>query len=149
MDQIVLPIQKLFDNAKLPIYATDGSGCMDFFAVTGDFSVPGQTEKVVRKFGLGVAVAVPEGYALFLFSRSGHGFKSQNRLSNCVGVIDSDYRGELMVSLISDTGCDIEINPGDRICQGCLMKVPKVQLQECASLPHTTRGAGGFGSTGQ
>lgn len=86
------------------------------------------------------------------FSRSGHGFKHNVRLANCVGVIDSDYRGSVKVKLIADATPDdspgLVIKPGDRVAQALVLPVPRVVFEEVAALSETERGAGGFGSTG-
>ena len=85
---------------------------------------------------------------MLLFSRSGHGFSSGVRLANCVGVIDSDYRGEIKIKLQKDTEYSyFAINPGDRIAQGLIIPYPRVEFVE-GELTGTERGAGGFGSTG-
>ena len=85
---------------------------------------------------------------MLIYSRSGHGFKNDVRLANCVGVIDADYRGELMVKLTGDTYGQLTIKPGDRIAQAMLVPVMKVHFKEVQELSETVRGAGGFGSTG-
>jgi dUTP pyrophosphatase len=85
---------------------------------------------------------------MLIFSRSGHGFKDALRLSNCVGVIDSDYRGEVMVSLRADGEACPKIRTGDRIAQAMILPVPAVEFEEVEDLTETARGAGGFGSTG-
>lgn len=86
---------------------------------------------------------------MMVYSRSGHGFKSDTRLANCVGVIDSDYRGELMVKLTYDGNeCGELIQPGDRIAQAMIIPVEQVQFELADELSDTERGTGGFGSTG-
>ncbi len=90
---------------------------------------------------------------MLIFSRSGHGFNHNARLANCVGVIDSDYRGEVLVKLsMDDEFCDPEtelyIRPGDRIAQAMLVQVPRCEFEVVEQLTITERGAGGFGSTG-
>lgn len=143
-------IQKLHPLAKTPTYATDGSGCFDLYATN-------QFTKLVHEgfpetVGTGIAVEIPVGYAMFIFSRSGQGFKFDTRLANCVGVIDSDYRGEIMVKLTRDMidslVVPLSIVPGDRVAQACILPVPKVAFNVVDALSSTERGAGGFGSTG-
>jgi dUTP pyrophosphatase len=85
---------------------------------------------------------------MLIFSRSGHGFKNDVRLSNCVGVIDSDYRGEVQIKLSNDGGDHFTINNDDRIAQAMLVKLPWVELIEVDELSETARGTNGFGSTG-
>jgi dUTP pyrophosphatase len=103
--------------------------------------------------GTGLAFEVPEGWALMIYSRSGHGFKSNTRLANCVGVIDSGYTGEVMVKLTmddqyKDPEIDLFIRPGDRIAQAMLVQVPRVTFEVVEQLSISERGDAGFGSTG-
>lgn len=84
---------------------------------------------------------------MLVYSRSGHGFKQGMRLVNCVGVIDSDYRGEVMVKLRMDQEGDFNVKNGDRVAQAMLIKLPSYTLEEAAELSDTARGTGGFGST--
>ena len=135
-------VKKVHKDAKLPTYATDGSGCFDFYTV--DKGMVGVIDHI---FDTGLQMEIPKGYALFIFSRSGHGFNQKIRLSNCVGVIDSDYRGNIKINLISDRGA-ISFKTGDRIAQGCILPVPHVTFQGVDDLSETDRGQGGFGSTG-
>lgn len=90
---------------------------------------------------------------MMVYSRSGHGFKHNTRLSNCVGVIDSDYRGELLVKLTMDDEClntdvELEVIPGDRIAQAMLIPIERVSFELVDELSETKR-TGGFGSTGK
>jgi dUTP pyrophosphatase len=149
-----LKIRKLHPDAIVPKYATDGAACFDLHAVTIDNfetsseTIPGTTMVIAT----GLAFEVPEGYALMIYSRSGHGFKNYTRLVNCVGVIDSDYRGEVMVKLATDSLDDgaadpLNIKPGARIAQACLVPCPRVEFEVVDQLSETARGDG-FGSTG-
>ncbi len=98
----------------------------------------------------GIAVSLPgSGYAAFVFARSGLGVKHGISLSNGVGVIDSDYRGEICVGLCNLGTQPYEIQPGERIAQLVVMPVCPLPVQEAAELDQTQRGAGGFGSTGR
>lgn len=144
-------------GARMPTYATSGSACFDIYAVL-DEPVPVCTgEPAIVPTGL--KFDIPEGYVLMLYSRSGHGFKNDIRLSNCVGVIDSDYTGELMVKLAQDVdhyeGEDMMfepfwINHGDRIAQGMLIPVNQVMFTQIDEPPQQkTNRQGGFGSTGR
>ena len=140
-----LKYKRLSDLAKTPVYATDGAACFDVFSIdSGMVAVGGSLI-----FGTGLSFEVPKGFALFLFSRSGHGFTSDVRLANCVGVIDSDYRGEVKVKLTNDGYNPFIVNAGDRICQGVLLPANQVELTEVSNLSDTERGTGGFGSTGK
>src|SRR5690606_14138784 len=94
-------------------------------------------------FATGLAFEVPPGWVMLIFSRSGHGFNSNTRLANCVGVIDSDYRGEVKVKLTSDGGF-LKVYDGDRIAQAMLVPAVAVQLVEVDKLSATDRGEGGF-----
>jgi dUTP pyrophosphatase len=145
-------VQLLHDNAKYPEYATDGSGAMDLFAATGRY-----VAKNVVEYDLGFAIELPKDYSLLILSRSGHGFKQQTRLTNCVGLIDSDYRGSIKVQLIADSVCDvkyhdtfnypIELFPTKAVAQGFVVYTPKVKIYKVTALTETARGTGGFGST--
>jgi dUTP pyrophosphatase len=147
-------VKKLHAAAILPQYATAGAACFDLFAL------PANDEEVAIHYGgpqvipTGLAFEIPAGHVMLIFSRSGHGFKSETRLANCVGVIDSDYRGEVMVKLTRDPNADTPIAPlrfrhGDRIAQAMVVPFPRVSFVEAVELSDTERGAGGFGSTGQ
>ena len=138
-----IKLDMLHSDAVIPTYATDGSGAFDFVAVSRDIYKHNAT------YGTGLAIEVPKGHTLLIFSRSGHGFKAGLRLSNCTGVIDSDYRGEIMVKLQYD-GNEYPDWPrvGDRIAQGIIIKTPKVEF-ELGKLSSTERGQGGFGSSGK
>lgn len=138
-------VKRLYDSAILPTYATDGSGCFDIYTMLNgdtDYNEP-------HTYSTGLAFEVPEDHVMLIFSRSGHGFKNDVRLSNCVGVIDSDYRGELKVKLTCDKiGWGLEVNAGDRIAQGMIIPVAKVSFEEVSELSDTERGTKGFGSSG-
>jgi dUTP pyrophosphatase len=150
---------KLHPNAAIPTYATDGSACFDLRILDADgCSCAGETIKhddpVLCRTGL--AFEIPADHVMLLFSRSGHAFKRGIRLANCVGVIDSDYRGEVMVKLAKDDdwhdhieGAPIDrVFPGERIAQAMILRLPEVVLVEVDELSSTERGTGGFGSTG-
>lgn len=142
----MLKVKRLSPAATLPKYASLGAACFDISAAIAEpvCVVPG--EAIVVPTGL--AVEVKEGFALMLYSRSGHGFKNNVRLSNCVGVIDSDYRGEIMASIYNDGHSQFEIQPGDRILQGFVVSAQQIDIEEVSELGETLRGTGGFGSTG-
>lgn len=137
-------------GARLPTYGTAGAACFDLYAVM-DFPVEVYSGTSVT-VNTGLAFEIPEGFVMLVYSRSGHGFNSDVRLSNCVGVIDSDYRGELKVKMRRDGNDWIDpfvINHGDRIAQGMLMPVQQVQFEQVDELSDTQRGEGGIGSTGK
>ncbi len=133
---------------RLPVFATDGSGCFDFHAIEHCSFGMSRQSAVLRT---GLIPEVPEGWVMLIFSRSGHGFKNDVRLSNCVGVIDSDYRAEIKVKLRADTAGFFEVAQGTAIAQGLLVPAPiwsiQVILDQSVQLSETKRGAGGFGST--
>ena len=144
-----LKIKKLHPAAILPKYATKGAACFDLHAVDcEDQTVPACMPTTLRT---GLAFEVPHGHVMLIFSRSGHGFKNDTRLANCVGVIDSDYRGEVMVRLTRDVSLadSLSFKSGDRIAQAMVVAIPWIQIVEDDELIDTERGAGGFGSTGQ
>lgn len=147
-----LKVKKCREGATIPQYATDGSACFDLCACTGYHgceSVDENEPGIVINTGL--QFEVPEGHVMLVYSRSGHGFTDNVRLANCVGVIDSDYRGEVKVKLTMDVNSGNEFNVfhGDRIAQAMVIPVQQVQFEEVDELSETVRGTGGFGSTGQ
>lgn len=148
-----LKIKKLHSDALIPKYATDGAACFDLHAVVeGDAILVNsyiyKGHPLVIRTGL--SFEIPEGHAMLIFSRSGHGFKSNVRLSNCTGIIDSDYRGEVQVKLIQDIATDmLYINNRDRIAQAMIIPIDRVEFEEVTELSITERGTGGFGSTGK
>lgn len=140
-----LKVKKLHPDAIIPKYATAGAAAFDLCAVNSGRVMPGLNAIVET----GLAFEIPEGYVMLVFSRSGHGFNNNVRLSNCVGVIDSDYRGEVKAKLTCDGRCvGIEFKKGDRIAQAVIVPIPQVELEEVDDLSSTERGEGGFGSTG-
>lgn len=147
MEGIELKVKRLHPDARLPTYGSDGAACFDICSLSD-----GYLDDIAHPtaiFRTGLAFEVPEGWALLIYSRSGHGFKSNIRLANCVGVIDSDYRGEVMVKLTVDDFGRMIVNPGDRIAQAMLVPVPRTVFHEVDELSETARGTGGFGSTGK
>lgn len=144
-------LKKLNENARVPEFATPGSFCFDIYGVEAR-----RIADNVIEYSTGFAVEIPKGYGMFIYSRSGQGFKYQTRLSNCVGVIDSDYRGEVKVQLISDIILldDDEENPkydpfdfSKAIAQAEIRKKTDVTFEVTEELSSTSRGKGGFGST--
>lgn len=143
----VLKFKQLRKTATAPFYASAGAACFDLAAACDDNNLPVTfLESVI--IGTGLAVEIPKGHVMLVFSRSSHGFKNDVRLANCVGVIDSDYRGEVKVKLTNDSFEPMTISQGDRIAQAMLVQVDQWVLQEVDDLSATARGAGGFGSTG-
>ena len=147
-----IKIKKLHPDAIVPTYGTDGAAAFDLYAcVVGDdrdraYIAHGESVEV----DTGLAFEVPDGYAMFIYSRSGHGFVDDVRLANCVGVIDSDYRGPVQVKLTADAGSGgFGVCVGDRIAQAVILPVPRVEFEVVDTLAPTARGTGGFGSTGK
>ena len=139
--------KKLCENAVLPKYGTEFAAgadlyaCMDAEAVT---LAPGET-KLIRT---GIALEIPAGYAGFVFARSGLASKRGLAPANKVGVIDSDYRGELMVALHNHSRIPQSVENGERIAQTVILPYLAVDFIESDTLDDTERGDGGFGSTG-
>ncbi len=134
-------------EAKVPEYATPGSAGMDLCAcIPEEITVkPGE----IVKINTGIAIQIPHsGIGGFVFPRSGLASRHGITMANCVGVIDSDYTGELICPVINHGNREYTIKPGDRIAQIVFMPVINVKLQETDRLEDTERGAGGFGSTG-
>ena len=137
-------IKKTHPNGKIPTYATDGSGAFDFYSAEDVFI----SETEVCAINLGVAMEIPQGHVMLLFPRSSIGKKTWLRMANSVGVIDSDYRGTIHALYDNIALERQEINKGDRIAQGIIIPIPKVEFEEIEELSTTERGEGGFGSTG-
>lgn len=106
---------------------------------------PGETKMIHT----GLSMELPEGYFGAIFARSGLAMKEGLRPGNCVGVVDSDYRGEFMIGLHNDSAVPRVIEPGERIAQMVVMPYLPVEFEETETLSDTGRGAGGFGSTGK
>lgn len=141
----MIKIKLLNKNAKVPTYATVGAACFDIYATEGA-DILGREQLAI---GTGLAFDLPEGKALMIYSRSGHGFKSGVRLGNCVGVLDSDFRGELKVCIRNDGAGIFSVLAGDRIAQGMIIDVERYKFEVVDELSDTARGTGGFGSTGK
>lgn len=140
-------IKYLNEKAVKPEYATKGSAGLDLSAAIDS--------PIVLKAGgralvpTGFAIQIPDGYAGFIFPRSGLAYKKGISMPNCVGVIDSDYTGELKVAVYNISGHDYTVNPGDRVAQLVFMPVAVAEFEEVDMLDATERGEGGFGSTGR
>jgi len=143
-----LKIKRIHPDAILPKRATNGSVGYDICACIAEPLKLSAGGRVAVPTGIAIAIEEPD-VAAFIFGRSGLGVKHGITLSNSVGVIDPDYRGEIHVGLINRSNEDYTIQPGERIAQMILMPVELPELIECTELPQTMRGAGGFGSTGR
>ena len=133
------------EGLPLPSYATPGAAGMDVVAAEDLDLQPGQRHAVATGF----RVAIPEGYEIQVRPRSGLAFKHGITVSNTPGTIDSDYRGELKVLLINHGSESFPVRRGERIAQLVPAVVIKAAFEEVEELCETTRGAGGFGSTGR
>lgn len=160
-----LKFKKLHLAAIAPKYATKGAACFDLHAINVN-GISAEEAAVLKKhchdaktftevsksrpaiFDTGLCFEVPAGHVMLIFSRSGHGFKNSVCLANAVGVIDSDYRGEIKVKLKADDQGSLSVSSGDRIAQAMIVPIPTVELEEVDELSETERGTGGFGSTG-
>ena len=140
--------QKIGTHNPLPRLATAGAACMDLCACVDEAVTLNAGERRLVPTGIAIALPSPE-YVALVFARSGLGIRKGVCLSNGVGVIDSDYRGEIGVGLVNLGDAPYTVQPGDRIAQ--LMVVPVVQpaVTVVDDLDETERGAGGFGSTGR
>lgn len=139
---------KIGDTIPEPYYATAGSAAMDLHACMDE---PVTLEPLGRALiPTGLAIALPSAeYVALIFARSGLATKHGITLSNSVGVIDSDYRGEVKVGLVNLSNESYTIAPSDRIAQLAVMPVTKANTAFVDELPETARGEGGFGSTGK
>lgn len=144
---IDVKIKKVRECTALPEYATGGSAALDIRAAI-------EAPIIISAGGrcaipAGFALALPQNTVALICPRSGLSLKHGIILSNSIGVIDSDYRGEVMVSLRNIGEIDYTVNPGDRIAQMMIIPVYTASLVECDELDDTERGEGGFGSTGR
>ena len=142
-----IQIKKLKDNAVIPTRGSMEAAGYDLYAAIDEPAIIPPHETV--KIGTGLAIAVPQGYFGAIFARSGLAAKQGLRPANCVGVADSDYRGEYIVALHNDTDEKRIIEPGERIAQLVVMPYLTVEFDEVEELSEPERGAGGFGSTGK
>jgi dUTP pyrophosphatase len=139
-------ITKLRDNATLPEYQTEHAAAMDLVAAIDQPVLLESLDRAIVPTGL--ALAVPEGYEAQVRARSGLSAKHGIALANGVGTIDADYRGELGVILVNLSKEPFTIEPGMRIAQLLVAKVERIEWQLVDGLEETSRGKGGYGSTG-
>lgn len=142
-------IKKINSNATTPTYGSTEAAGLDLYALieneTSSLFIP---SSATVKINTGIAIEIPKGYFGAVYARSGLSIRAGLRPSNCVGVIDSDYRGEIIVALHNDSSEDYIINNGDRIAQIVITPYLTIEPNEVAELSDTKRGEGGFGSTG-
>ena len=142
-----IQVSVLREGARIPTRGSAHAAGYDLYACL-EHAVeiaPGGSAKI----GTGLAIAIPDGYFGAIFARSGLAAKEGLRPANCVGVADSDYRGEYMVVLHNDSGTVRTVRPGDRIAQLVVLPYLAAEFETVQALDETARGAGGFGSTGK
>ncbi|MBQ7288753.1 MAG: dUTP diphosphatase [Clostridia bacterium] len=139
-------IKKLHPNAVIPTYGSQFSAGADLYAVLEASVVlePGETKLIPT----GLAMEIPEGYAGLIYARSGLASKKGLAPANKVGVVDADYRGEVMVALHNHSNCAATVESGERIAQLVIAPFLQADFNTVDELNETARGAGGFGSTG-
>ena len=136
---------KLNENAKQPTYGTDFAAGADLYSAQDALTIPPHTTAFI---GTGIATEIPTGYVGLVFARSGLACKRSLAPANKVGVIDSDYRGEIKVALHNHSNEPQSIEKGERIAQMSIIPYVMADYELCTTLEETDRGAGGFGSTG-
>ena len=139
-------IKKLSENAKIPTYASAFSAGADLYSAEGEIVIKSGETRLIKT---GLSLEIPEGYAGLIYARSGLASKKGLAPANKVGVIDSDYRGEVMVALHNHSSADASIEAGERIAQLVITPYLTATFLEADELSETVRGEGGFGSTGK
>ena len=142
-----IKFKRLNDFAVVPVQGSVDSAGYDLYAAT-DHEIQIAPHKTV-KIGTGLSFELPRGYFAGIFARSGLATKKGLRPANCVGVCDSDYRGEYIVALHNDTDEIMTIQPQEKIAQMILLPFLFMEFEEVVELSDTKRGEGGFGSTGE
>lgn len=145
---IWIKTKKVRDGAKLPVTASKTAAGADLYACLA-YDLASIACHQTVKIPTGLAMEIPEGYFGAIFARSGLATKSGLRPANCVGVIDSDYRGEVIVALHNDTDETRIIENGERIAQIVILPCQSMNFVETDELSDTERGGGGFGSSGK
>ncbi|EJB81951.1 deoxyuridine 5'-triphosphate nucleotidohydrolase [Helicobacter pylori Hp H-6] len=139
-----IKIQKIHPNALTPKYQTEGSSGFDLHAVE-EVTIKPHSVGLVK---IGICLSLEVGYELQVRTRSGLALNHQVMVLNSPGTVDNDYRGEIKVILANLSDKDFKVQVGDRIAQGVVQKTYKAEFIECERLDETSRGSGGFGSTG-
>ncbi|UOR75827.1 dUTP diphosphatase [Helicobacter pylori] len=139
-----IKIQKIHPNALIPKYQTEGSSGFDLHAVE-EVMIKSHSVGLVK---IGICLSLEVGYELQVRTRSGLALNHQVVVLNSPGTVDNDYRGEIKVILANLSDKDFKVQVGDRIAQGVVQKTYKAEFIECERLDETSRGSGGFGSTG-
>lgn len=142
-----IKIKKLYDDAIIPTRGSEYAAGYDLYAaIENNITVPAHS---TEKIGTGLSFELPDETFAAIFARSGLATKQGLRPANCVGVCDSDYRGEYIVAIHNDTDEDKIIEPGERIAQMILMPYIPMTFVETDELSESERGQDGFGSTGK
>ena len=146
----IINIKKIDENAKIPTYGSEFAAGADLYAVIHNEEnkveiIPGETAFV----DTGIAMEIPEGYVGLIYARSGLACKQGLAPANKVGVIDSDYRGNIMVALYNQSNEVRTVSEGDRIAQIIIQPVEQFGFKVKENLSDTVRGNGGFGSSGK
>ena len=140
-------IKKLDERAIIPTYGSDYSAGADLYALLdGNAEIQPHTTTFIHT---GISLEIPEGYCGLVFARSSMGAKRGLAPANKVGVIDADYRGEIMVALHNHSEIPATVEPGERIAQLAIVPFLKAEFEQADELSDTVRGSGGFGSTGK
>ncbi|MGN0706974.1 MAG: dUTP diphosphatase [Faecalibacterium sp.] len=147
MEPITVKYKVLDPRAKVPVYATAGAAAADLCAVLDEPMTLAPMQRALVPTGLAIELPGPYVVAL-VYARSGLSIKHGLCMANGVGVVDSDYRGELKVPMINLGQQSYTIQPGDRVAQLCIAPVDMAQFVPVQQLGDTARGEGGFGSTG-
>ena len=146
MENIQVKVKKLNSSARMPVYGSSFAAGMDLYACLEDpvTIAPGETAMIHTQ----LSMEIPAGYAGMIYARSGLATKKGLAPANKVGVIDADYRGEIMIALHNHSREERTVEDGERVAQMVITPVPAVELIESETLEDTVRGTGGFGSTG-
>ena len=140
-------LKKLRESAVIPTRGSEYAAGYDLYAcLDAPVEIP---PHCTAKIGTGIAAAIPEGWFGAVFARSGIAAKQGLRPANCVGVCDSDYRGEYIVALHNDSEEVRTVSPNERIAQLVILPFMSAEFETVDDLPETVRGSGGFGSTGK
>ena len=143
---MIIKFMKLSPEAVVPTRASRGAAGYDLYNLpVADVTIPGGSTVLLHT---GIAMEIPDGYMGLVFARSGLASRRGLAPANKVGVIDSDYRGEIMVAMHNSMTSEQCVGAGERMAQICFVPVICAELEECDSLGETERGGGGFGSTG-
>lgn len=143
---MIVKIKKLNENATIPTYGSPYAAGADLYAcIEKDETIKAGETKLIKT---GLAIELPVGYAAFIYARSGLASKRGLAPANKVGVVDCDYRGEIMVALHNHSEVHQTISPNERIAQMVIAPYITAEFEETDALSETVRGEGGFGSTG-